>query len=56
MNTEQQEKLFEFLAHGDDEHRRWLREAIDAFFSGKPRPEANKNTSREPTDGPEASG
>lgn len=31
-------RLFDFLAHGDDTHRQWLREAIDAFFDHKPKP------------------
>lgn len=29
-------KLFQALAHGDDDHRDWLREAIDNFYQGKP--------------------
>lgn len=33
-----QEDLYEFLAHGDDKHRRWLREAIRAWFNAEPRP------------------
>lgn len=32
------DQLYEALAHGDDEHRAWLREAIDNFFAGKPVP------------------
>jgi hypothetical protein len=36
---EEQESLFEFLAHGDTEHRGWLREAIRAWYEGKERPE-----------------
>ena len=40
VNQEQlQKELFEFLKHGDEKHQAWLREAIDAFFAGKPRPE-----------------
>lgn len=39
VDTKTQEDLFEFLAHGDDEHRAWLKQAILAFFAGKPRPE-----------------
>lgn len=31
--------LWEFLAHGDADHREWLWEAINAFFDGDPRPE-----------------
>jgi hypothetical protein len=30
--------LFEFLKHGDSEHRAWLAEAIAAFFADKPKP------------------
>jgi hypothetical protein len=30
------DQLFEALKHGDDRHRRWLREAIDAVYAGKP--------------------
>lgn len=30
--------LFEFLEHGDDDHRAWLKEAIMAFFNDEPRP------------------
>lgn len=29
------ERLFAAIAHGDEDHRAWLREAIDAFFSGQ---------------------
>ncbi len=28
--------LFEALAHGSDEHRAWLKQAIDNHFSGIP--------------------
>ena len=30
--------LYAFLEHGDAEHRRWLKEALEAFFTSKPRP------------------
>lgn len=30
--------LFEAIAHGDDLHRAWLKEALDCFFAGKPVP------------------
>ena len=30
--------LFPALAHGDDDHRRWLKEAIDAFIDSNPVP------------------
>lgn len=32
-------ELFDFIAHGDEQHRAWLREAIDAYFAGSERPE-----------------
>jgi hypothetical protein len=32
-------RLFEYLKHGDEKHQAWLREAIEAFFDHKPRPE-----------------
>ena len=38
MKREERQRLWEFLAHGDEDHRRWLRDAIEAFFEGKPRP------------------
>ena len=31
--------LFDAIAHGDDAHRSWLREAIEAHFDGRPVPE-----------------
>lgn len=33
-------RLFIYLSHGDDLHREWLEEAIEAFFRGLPRPPA----------------
>lgn len=30
--------LFEAIAHGDDIHRGWLKEAIDNWFAGRPVP------------------
>lgn len=30
--------LFDAIAHGDDVHRAWLKEAIDNHFAGKPVP------------------
>ena len=33
------EELFRFLAHGDEAHRAWLREAIEAYFLHLPRPD-----------------
>lgn len=29
-------ELFKALAHGDDDHRDWLKEAIDNFYKGEP--------------------
>ena len=34
-----EEGLYEFIAHGDERHKRWLRRAIKAFFNNEPRPE-----------------
>jgi len=34
MKIKKQEKLYEFIKHGDKEHRRWLKEAIHCFFNG----------------------
>lgn len=31
--------LHKFLEHGDEKHRQWLKEAIEAFFNGDDRPE-----------------
>ena len=33
------ESLYNVLAHGSDEHREWLRGALEHFFNGKPMPE-----------------
>jgi hypothetical protein len=33
---ERTETLFAALAHGDEIHRAWLKEAIEAHFAGKP--------------------
>ena len=30
-------RLFDRIKHGDAEHQRWLREELEAFFSGQPR-------------------
>lgn len=32
------ESLYDVLAHGDDDHKAWLKQAIDAHFSGQPMP------------------
>jgi hypothetical protein len=32
------ERLYQFIAHGDKDHRAWLRAASLAFFTGQPRP------------------
>lgn len=34
------EGLYEAIAHGDEGHRQWLREAIANVFAGKPVPPA----------------
>jgi len=31
-------EMFTYIAHGDKEHRDWLKEAISNFFDGKPKP------------------
>lgn len=31
--------MFEFIKHGDEEHQRWLREALEAWVAGGPKPE-----------------
>lgn len=31
--------LYDVLAHGDDDHKAWLKKAIDAHFSGQPKPD-----------------
>lgn len=36
---EAQASLFDAIAHGDNGHRAWLKEAIDAHFAGQPVPE-----------------
>lgn len=41
------EKLFADLAHGDDDHREWLHEAILAHFDGKPVPEARGGSAKD---------
>ena len=33
---EQSRQLFPAIAHGDDEHRRWLKQAIEDHFAGRP--------------------
>jgi len=32
-------ELFDKIAHGGPGHRQWLKEAIEAHFSGEPMPE-----------------
>ena len=32
------DSVYAAIAHGDDEHRSWLREALDAHFAGLPVP------------------
>lgn len=42
-------KLFQALKHGDEEHQRWLREALDAYFDGRPVPPARDAKTVQPT-------
>ena len=39
--------LFEALAHGDDEHRAWLKQAIADYFAGQPVAQATGKGSKE---------
>jgi hypothetical protein len=39
--------LFDAVAHGDDEHRAWLREAIDAHFNGAAMPEVRGGSAKD---------
>lgn len=39
--------LFALIAHGDDEHRAWLKEAIEAANAGKPVPECQGSGRKE---------
>lgn len=32
------DSIYEQIKHGNDEHRKWLREALMAIFAGKPVP------------------
>lgn len=41
MEKEKQDRLFEFIKHGDEEHKRWLKEAINCFFKDKKLPVNN---------------
>lgn len=36
--SERVNSLFDAIAHGDEEHRQWLKEAIALHFEGKPVP------------------
>lgn len=40
--------LFDAIAHGDDEHRKWLKQAIEDHFAGRPveRPRGSGNLER----------
>lgn len=33
------DSLYDVLAHGDEDHKAWLKKAINAHFSGQPKPE-----------------
>ncbi len=39
LSDRQSEDLFNFLAHGDDNHRTWLRTAIGSWSIGAAKPE-----------------
>lgn len=41
--------LFDAIAHGDEEHREWLKEAIDCHFAGKPVPPV-RSSLKQPAD------
>lgn len=41
------DELYKALAHGDDEHKAWLKEAITAYFNGKPIPPPRDNKTKE---------
>jgi NTP pyrophosphatase (non-canonical NTP hydrolase) len=43
------ERLHIAIAHGDEEHRAWLKEAIEAHFAGKPVPEPRGQGTKEAT-------
>lgn len=32
-------ELYLFIEHGGDEHKAWLKEALQCFFHGQPKPE-----------------
>ncbi len=34
LTAQSGEKLFHAIKYGDDEHRAWLKDAIEAFFAG----------------------
>ncbi len=38
LDTDTRTALWKSLAHGDDDHRQWLGEAIEAFFTDQPVP------------------
>ena len=40
--------MFEFIAHGDEKHREWLRAACVAFCEGKPRPPVDTQSEPSP--------
>ena len=39
MTLEEGNRLYEAIKHGDDDHKDWLKEAIEAFIMGWPIPE-----------------
>lgn len=40
---DRRDTLFDAIAHGDEKHRAWLKQAIDDHFAGRPvkRPDEN---------------
>jgi hypothetical protein len=46
VTTPLHETLFNAIAHGDEKHRAWLKQAIDDHFAGRPvlRPDETSST------------
>ena len=47
LRAMQPEAVFAALAHGDDEHQEWLREAIHAIYTNQPIPPTRGNAEKE---------
>ena len=41
------ESLFQAISHGDEEHRSWLKDAIEAHFAGHPTPAVRGSGNKE---------